>query len=87
MSNNTAVDSASTESILAHLLHVLLDVSFIIMIFFQLLVYHIGWMLPLFIAFPLKVGTLIFEYACTMLYPYFEKLFNCIHYYRLLWML
>ena len=59
----------------------------IIMIFFQLLVYHIGWMLPLFIAFPLKVGTLIFEYACTMLYPYFEKLFNCIHYYRLLRML
>ena len=43
----------------------------IIMIFFQLLIFHVGWMFPLFVAFPLKIGTLIFEYACTLVYSYF----------------
>lgn len=36
-------------------------------VFCQLLAFHIGWLFPLLIAFPTKVGTLVFLYACYLL--------------------
>ena len=43
----------------------------VIMIFLQLLAFHVGWMLPLLVAFPMKIVILIFEGACIMLYTFF----------------
>ena len=43
----------------------------IIIIFIQLLVFYIGWMLPLLVAFPMTIVTLILVGACMMLYTFF----------------
>lgn len=39
----------------------------IITLFFQVLAFHIGWLFPLLIAFPVKVGTLVVMYVCYLL--------------------
>ena len=38
-----------------------------ITLFCQVLVFHVGWLFPLLIAFPMKVGTLVVMYICYLL--------------------
>ena len=39
----------------------------VITLFCQILAFHIGWLFPLLIAFPMKVGTLVVMYVCYLL--------------------